>query len=120
MLLRAHCLDHAQKMNFIPNWPMRGLCAAAGCRKLEASNPIAALPSAQSEVPELKVEAQELLLTPFPLRVIKNVETLRPELDGLRFAHGKGLEQPRVKIGAARHVEESRPESPNVRPVGWL
>jgi hypothetical protein len=107
-------------MNFIPNWPMRGLCAAAGCRKLEASNPIAALPSAQSEVPELKVEAQELLLTPFPLRVIKNVETLRPELDGLRFAHGKGLEQPRVKIGAARHVEESRPESPNVRPVGWL
>jgi hypothetical protein len=51
-------------MNFIPNWPMRGLCAAPGCRKFEASNPVEALPSTQSELPELKVEAHELLLTP--------------------------------------------------------
>ena len=50
------------EMNFFPNWTMRGLCAAVGCRRLEASNPFEGLPSTQSKLPELKVEPHEPLL----------------------------------------------------------
>src|SRR5580704_1057971 len=40
-----------------------------------------------------------------PLRVVKDVEELAPELESLGLAHGKALEQPHIEVGAARHVE---------------
>ncbi len=49
-----------QKMIFIPNWPMRGLCAPPGCRKFVACVPVAVSPSTQFRTsPELKLAPQE-------------------------------------------------------------